>query len=176
MNEQLFENCLQTAEQLLTQSCSLFTPVVFSSIAFTRATSYWMQIQFNSSNDSFDLKIGSLFDKIQDENLKKERLISSCIHELIHTIPGCWNHGSKFKEIASSVNQTFPEYHVSTSTSVHSLINLEITKRVPRWQILCNSCNNSIMYTRRPKYIANFNDMYSCTICGNSCFTINNLT
>ena len=90
-------------------------------VKFTRARSYWATITQSTSKaigkqKDFIIKIGELFNEIPDINLRNLRLEECMIHELIHTIPGCCNHGVRFKAIANKINRKYTQYDIQTQT------------------------------------------------------------
>lgn len=133
---------------------------------FTKAQSYWANICQSTGkaigkHKDFVIRIGSLFNLISDEDLRIHRLNECMIHELIHTIPGCNNHGRKFKQLASRINLKYPKYNIQTQTGVENY-GITIAEQPKKYKIVCSHCGKTYYYTKKPKYSIN---EYQCSIC-----------
>lgn len=127
-----------------------------------KSKSYWAKIGKNSKKHSgYFLRIGGLFNLIPDEKIAKIRLQSTIIHELIHTIPGCMNHGEKFHYICNLVNKIYPQYKLQTSTGAEDF-GIQLEERKPKYVVKCNNCGKEYLYFKKPKYDLT---KYSCTSC-----------
>lgn len=136
-------------------------------IKFTKAEGYWAKIcrsvSINSSNEyNFNIQIGALFDKISDEKMRILRLEECMIHELIHTIPRCNNHGPNFKRIAQRINIKYPRYLIETQTATERY-GLESTPIKKKYEIHCKDCGKIYYYGKKPRYDVS---KYSCSKCG----------
>ena len=72
------------------------------------------------------------------------------MHELIHTIPGCFNHSAQFTLFAAMVNRkSHGVYQVKTSYS-----GSKFQQNTPyRYVIECQQCGQRIYRTRRSRLI-----------------------
>ena len=145
-------------------------------ITFTNAKSYWAMISQSTPKRlgnyrDFNIRIGKLFENIPTLDLCRHRLEECMIHELIHTIPRCMNHGYYFKSIARKINLKYPKYKIETQTegSRYGLPEIEVKHN---YEITCINCGN-ISYRNRNlrKPITN----YICAKCGSDELTIKKL-
>lgn len=135
------------------------------SIKITNATSYWANIGRDKSVKSrFGMHISRTFEKIPDEQLAKLRFETCMIHELIHTLPGCNNHGNNFKRIGRMVKRKYPQYDICRCVSAEEF-GVETKERPARYIIKCEHCMHEYRYQRKPKYAVS---EYKCSKCGSS--------
>lgn len=91
------------------------------------------------------------------------------VHELIHTIPGCSNHGPNFKKYAELINRHYPKYNVSTyytsdSDETENIANI----KKPKYVVTCENCGAKTYFYRKCKTL----DIISKCTC-NKCKTSN---
>ena len=160
------DNALAVGNQIL-GGCvkSYCEPYIYKVEVKEKSKSYWAKIGRNSKKHSgYFLRIGGLFNLIPDEELAKIRFQSTIIHELIHTIPGCMNHGSKFQRICYLVNKKYPQYRLQTATGAEDF-GIQLDEPTPKYKIICKCCGKEYLYQRKPKLNIN---MYKCSKCGKS--------
>lgn len=170
LTEAVIWEALDTANCILEATISSYKRPIIKFVKFSRATSWWAQIEKNPFDETFGLKISEIFNEIEDSEAQKNKLISTLIHECIHTIPGCWNHKKKFKAIAALVNSHWPSYWVSTSSSLGSLVAKPSSHK---YCITCNHCGQRNLYMRKPKiwdFCKFVHTPYTCNICGHDSF------
>ena len=137
-------------------------------IKFSRAVSFWASVHLRNDG-GFDLKYSKpLFTAIPDNKNPYKSLVETTIHELIHTIKGCDNHGHKFQVIAQLVSAN-TQYNVGTkSSSKERGVDLEHHPRVvnAKYVTVCPDCGQKYYHMRKPKYFDNYSKVYSCGVCG----------
>ena len=128
-------------------------------IKITNAKSYWANIG-KTSTYGYGIHISKyLFNSIKNKSLLKDRFFGCIIHELIHTIPGCNNHKSKFKSICKQINKNYPQYILQGNDKRIPLLFLS----PPKYIMKCSVCNYEYYYFRKPKYPQ---EKYFCNKCG----------
>lgn len=99
-------------------------------------------------------------------NLDKSIIKNTIIHELIHCLPYCNNHGSQFKIYADIINKKLG-YNISrvgNKKQDFEKSNLEYTEKEEyKYKIKCKNCNK-IFYRKRLK--KDFIKRYRCTCLG----------
>ena len=132
-------------------------------IKLTNAKSYWANIgRIKNEENSWGIHLSKYnFSLIEYERDFHNMLYSCMIHELIHTIPKCDNHGKKFKCICELISQQYPEYHPYKGEKFIKL-KKENPQR-PKYLLKCSVCNYEYKYCRKPKYST---ENYVCK-CGN---------
>ncbi len=107
--------------------------------------------------------------EISNEVLKCEtaKLYEIIIHELLHTCPGCFNHGKKWKEYGSRINR-FCGLNINTVTSYEELgIKRPEKKQETIYVIKCKGCGQVYIRKRMCPLVRN-PENYRCGKCGNS--------
>lgn len=96
---------------------------------------------------------------------------NTIMHEVIHSLPGCFNHGTKWKAVAHKVNEN---YIYEPITRTHDL--REDTYKIKyAYNIKCNSCGSEWNYLRLTKtYRAAKAGRATCG-CGGRSFTCKQL-
>lgn len=170
LTESLIREYVTVAEQIINSCCPLHPPVI-TTITISKAHSYWAQIKHVKDNH-YELRVSEIFNEITDEEQFHNRLLSCMIHEIIHTMPDCWGHGETFKKIASSINVTYPEFNIATSTD-GTVYGIQDTNAIIRYIVKCANCGTESKYQRRPKvwkYVNKKTSPYICCKCGKSKF------
>ena len=137
----------------------------YTEITISKARSFWAQIK-HISGKYYSLKVSNVFNEIEDQDDFENRMISCMIHELIHTLPGCFNHGAKFKAACAKVNRMFPGYNLQRATSMEEYGIKREVKPI-KYVMSCGKCGATWNYRRKPN-IMDMNEMnkyYTCA-CG----------
>ena len=79
----------------------------------TRAKNRWGQCK-RCLPGIFDISISArlLQDSVSDQAAK-----NTIMHELLHTVKGCYGHKGKWKDLALTVNRLLPQYTIKRTTS-----------------------------------------------------------
>lgn len=159
------QSALNNGNKILKECLKSYNEPYIYKIEFkNKSKSYWAKVGKNSKEHfGYFLRIGGLFELIPDESIARNKFESTIIHELIHTIPGCMNHGKKFKRICNLVNYKYPQYKIQTSSSAEDFGIVESKPKV-KYKIICSKCGKEYLYERKPKLDIN---RYRCSICGN---------
>ena len=78
-----------------------------------------------------------------DEKNDVEGLKNTIFHELLHTCPDCWNHGTKWKAYAAMVRRELG-YNIQRTSSAEEkgVIKEPEVERTPKYRIVCNGCGH----------------------------------
>lgn len=87
---------------------------------------------------------------------------STVMHELLHTIPGGFDHGHTWQCAAAEVNKA-NGYHVSTCYSQESLTDTSHKPRA-KYTVTCTTCNRETG-KQRASGITKNPELYYCTRC-----------
>ena len=82
-------------------------------------------------------------------------------HEILHTCPGCANHGARWQKWAGRMNQVYG-YHISRTDSFAAL-GVEDTRPV-RYVLVCQGCGTKIRRMKRSALVEH-PERYRCR-CG----------
>lgn len=95
-----------------------------------------------------------------------DKAIKSVIfHELLHTCPGCMNHGKKWKEYARVVSKI-------TGVRIRAVSDAESMKIKEKYIVKCRKCKYKMRFPMRPRDCKRY-----CPVCGSSrlsCYTKEN--
>ena len=87
------------------------------------------------------------------------------LHELLHTCPGCLNHGKRWKAHAEKVNQKYG-YNITATTSYEKMGMADPGSReTVKYLVKCSSCGLEIPRKRKCRLVENV-DRYRCGKCG----------
>ena len=108
------------------------------------------------------------FNKIYFNIGSPEAVHSTIMHEVIHTIPGCFDHKKKFKEVSDKVKKFGYEVNRTTIDANYNEFLLE-NKQDIKFEVFCPTCNKvlcrRIRKTRMIKDIKAEKHNWSCPIC-----------
>ena len=92
------------------------------------------------------------------------KLKSILAHELLHTCPGCYNHGVKWKTYADIMNQMYG-YDIRTTSTYEELgLTAPQKNREIKYVVICQNCGKKFYRQKKSKLITNVNK-YRCQ-CG----------
>jgi len=94
------------------------------------------------------------------------------MHELLHTCPGCYNHGSEWKYRAKIVNRKLG-YNISTTedTSTLESSGVKLTTREYKYALVCEKCGKQYKKKRWCEALRN-PSRYKCGVCEGRLYTI----
>lgn len=130
----------------------------------TRAKKRWGQCRKISGGYHININICLFDDQSSVEGLK-----TTILHELLHSCPGCMNHGEAWKELADKVNERYG-YKIKRTTSadekgvseeVRSIIHAD---KEPKYKIVCTKCGQVIERARMSKLIKH-PENFRCALC-----------
>ena len=135
-----------------------------------------MQVRFNKSPHDFGfcqkIRKGVYVITITDLALHGD-IKSTVVHELIHAVDGCYNHGSKFQTIAKELSKA---YNIELGTTASSK-EMEMTKEYrlskAKYVIKCTNSNcNCMIFRYRAVGVVVNPDKYKCGECGSNLLRI----
>lgn len=100
-------------------------------------------------------------------DLNDEIIKNTIIHELIHCMPGCNDHGKEFKEIAKLINNKLGYNITRVGNKREDYIKSNAYEKFDdivkfRYEIICDKCGQKYFRQRLAK---NFTRKYLCGIC-----------
>lgn len=130
----------------------------------TRAKKRWGQCK-KISSDVFDINISY---RLLDDNVSDQAAKNTIMHELLHTVKGCYGHKGLWKTLADKVNKLLPQYTIKRTTSSSEKGVAEISSYNPmpyRYTIECLSCGK-ISYRKKKSRVIEYPSSYRCGCCG----------
>jgi DNA-directed RNA polymerase subunit RPC12/RpoP len=153
----------QEARQIVKECCPDFTDPIIT-FKPSKARSYWAYVEKKGSN-YFWIRVSDVFAEITDCSVRKEKLLETIIHELVHTIPKCMNHKTYWKANCSKVRIKYPRFKLDVTDDM-SGFGISEKVRDDKYIITCQHCGHKWNYKRKPKWI-NRADMCRCPYCNN---------
>ena len=123
----------------------------------------------NSRTGIYEIEISPvmLADNVDDRVTK-----DTIIHELIHTCPGCMNHGYEWKRRAEIVNRKLG-YNISRLAKTSELVShgVEVKRREYKYALKCPKCGAEWKYKKWCDALEN-PGRYQCGKCKEKLYTI----
>ena len=111
-----------------------------------------------TENRIFDIHIAGILLK---EDITEKQLLSVLLHEILHTCPGCFNHGRQWKAYKKLIKK-------NTGIKIYKVASTEDMDMKPHYYIKCQKCGTKTKYPMRPRHVKR-----RCLVCGSkkfSCF------
>ena len=86
---------------------------------------------------------------------------STIVHELIHTVAGCYNHGPKFQEIARLLSSAYNIELGTRASKKEMALSEEYRIAKAKYVIRCKKCGQ-IITRQRATRLVKYPVMYSC--------------
>ena len=112
----------------------------------SRAKSRWGLCR-KLANGTFSIEIS---DQLLQDNVEKSALADTVMHEILHTVDGCMNHGKKWKECAETINKIYG-MNIKRCTSAEEK-RIEINNDY-NYIIQCPKCGYQWKYIRFVKCV-----------------------
>jgi hypothetical protein len=172
INIDIIEDALDKANKILSEVYPKYNKPTLCKIKIGKSRTNWASIKRLGS--TFELTVSDVFNLIPECKEPISKLEGTMIHELIHTIPNCMNHGNKFKAVAALVNCRYREYNITRCTPFrdYGIESIDIVRKSSKlYKVTCDHCHRVWDYHRRPKWI-NHANLAECPYCLRKGFTI----
>ena len=127
----------------------------------TRAKNRWGQCRY-VGNKCYSINITN---RLLADNLPDEAAKQTIVHELLHTVNGCMNHGPNWKREADKVNRAYPHYNIKRTTSYDEKGVEPPKPREPKYIVRCPSCGHEWKHFRMCGAVE-YTNLYTCSKCG----------
>lgn len=132
-----------------------------------RAKSRWGQCRRKAYGRLYSYNININADLLKSEE-SHIGLVSTVVHELLHTCPNCMKHTGEWKMYADKVNVAYGYKGISI-TRCKSAEDLGV-KELPvfttyKYAVVCPICGAFVKYTRKSKCVIH-PEWYTCGRCG----------
>lgn len=122
-----------------------------------RLSSTWARC--HRSMNQFTIEVSA---KLITKGTKEDGFREVIIHELLHTIAGCFNHGPLFKSYDTRVNR---DYGVRVARTTSSTKLFEETAVVSSKYIIKCTCCGTVWHKDRVSNVVRYPERYSCGKC-----------
>lgn len=94
-------------------------------------------------------------------NANEQEIKNVIAHEVLHTCPGCYNHGKLWKTYASKLNNIYG-YNITSTTTYEKIgIQKPEKKEAYRYKITCQRCGKEFYRMKKSKLVTETN-RYRC--------------
>lgn len=112
----------------------------------TRAKARW-GLCTKISKAVFDIQISAAL--LQDD-VEEQAAKDTIAHELLHTVPGCFNHTGQWKQYAAFVNARLPQYSIKARSSFEDKgVADDRPTPVYRYGLKCLRCGAEILRQKK---------------------------
>lgn len=135
-------------------------------IKITNAISYWGEIyryRDEYNNKYYCMYISRAFNYIKNKEEALKCLQNTVIHEMIHTLDGCWDHKYKFNLWRNKILNKFPCIDILEDKMKFNYAFKSIKQ--PKYKIKCVDCGIEFHLYRKLKNDINY---YCCSKCGSN--------
>lgn len=100
-----------------------------------------------------------------DERNDESGLMNTLLHELLHSVPDCMNHGALWQCLAARVYKEHG-YNIKRTSSAEEkgIVYKEEIVRKPKYKFICQNCGQTIIRYRECDFTLRYNK-YRCGIC-----------
>lgn len=134
----------------------------------TRAKSRFGQCRYNKIAGTYAINISKF---ILDDDVDNKAVMETIIHEILHTVEGCMNHGKKWKSLGKIIEREFGYCITRTSDynkfseSLEKKMEVERATKKSNYVFKCAGCGQTIHRERMSKFVKYYRH-YKCGICG----------
>jgi len=125
----------------------------------TRAQRRWGQCR--AVPGGYTININAV---LLDERNSEEGLISTILHELLHTCKGCMNHGENWKRLARKVNSAYGYDIKRTSSADEKGITADPRLETAKHKFVCEKCGRVVIRQRESDFTRHYK-LYTCGVC-----------
>ena len=101
---------------------------------------------------------GNFSIRVSNNIINEKDIRNTLMHEILHTIDGCFNHGNKFISCGNLINDCYYGYNIKRCNCVEK-------KEVEyKYRAVCNGCGQEIKRMKRSNFIK-YMEHYKCGKC-----------
>lgn len=104
---------------------------------------------------------------------------NTIMHECIHCVEGCFNHGAKWKSVAAQVMEKYPQYTIRRCSNDEEYSKIYSNDSKYRYEVICRDCGKTIgrykNESKTVKSITRHEKLYRCGYCNSNNLSVNNI-
>ena len=139
----------------------------FTKITVTKAQGYWGKICYNRTTGEYKLRISNQIGNYDTWEHSRRKLISTLVHEFIHTMPGAFNHGLAFKRYGELFHRRYGDIEVTRVSGGGEGYISTYRKPTYKYIIVCEDCDCKYRF-QRASFKTKFPELCRCGKCGGS--------
>ena len=107
----------------------------------------------------------SISSRLLQDDVEVYGAVNTIIHELLHTVKGCNNHGKEWQRMADKVNRAYG-YNIKRCSSAEEkgVPDIEVMPNAVKHKFVCEGCGQVITRTKESKFTKNYQN-YHCGRC-----------
>lgn len=112
----------------------------------------------DKKDGTFEISIAKV---LGEDSTPKKTLMATILHEMLHTCPGCFNHGKLWKDYCKRIKEAY-------GIKIRTTSDTEDMKIESHYYVKCRRCEIKVWYPMKP-----VNKEQRCPVCGSkrlSCF------
>lgn len=156
--DKLFQDCLADVV-----NAGIETGNIISVSVNSRAKKRWGLCRYINGYYEIEISNRLLADNIADIATK-----NTIVHEILHTVKGCMNHGDNWQKVANRINEFYNGYYTIQRTTAAADKGIEDIGQVrydtPKWALRCIKCGKEYIYRRAGKAVKS-PENYRCGCC-----------
>jgi len=168
-DERIMKNLVAECKNEL-ESIGLQLPTI-NYVLNTRAKKRMGQCRSKIKNVYYEIELSKNYMDIYAKQNNFSEIKNTIIHEMLHTLPNCMNHGNQWQSYANTVNRKLG-YKISRLASVDNEVKQEMVQKA-KYHVICNECGQIYYHNRKTKYF-DVLDRCSCHKCKGSLKLIQN--
>lgn len=115
-----------------------------------RAKARWGLCSKNRFTGKYTIEISN---RLLDDSVSDTATMNTVVHEVLHTVDGCMNHGALWKKYASMVNRRYG-YNVKRTTSANEKgLQPCVADSTAKYTVTCEKCGRTHNYAREGKVV-----------------------
>ena len=120
-------------------------PNAISEWKVSRAVSRWGMCSYKVRAHAYTISISKT---LLDDNAPVKGLKETILHELIHAVDGCLNHGYKWTTLVNKVNNAYGYDIQQTDDFEHKGFENDPMDSVYKYRLTCEGCGHIYRYAR----------------------------
>lgn len=120
-------------------------PNTISAWKVSRAVRFWGQCSYMTRSRSYTIKISQT---LLDDDAPVKALKETILHELIHAVDGCLDHGYKWTALVRKVNQTYGYDIRQTDSYEEKGFEKDPMDAQYKYHLTCEKCGHVYRYAR----------------------------
>lgn len=127
-------------------------------IVNSRAKNRWGICIFKKETNSYEIQLS---DRLLQDSVADDGAVNTMLHELLHTVEGCYGHGAKWRYLADRVHRNYGIVIKRTNSAQDKGVPDDNPMNA-KYVFKCNHCGKIVTRDRESK----FTRLYECYRCG----------
>lgn len=144
-------------------------PNAISEWKVSRAVTRWGMCSYQGRFNTYSISISKV---LLADDAPVKGLKETILHELLHAVDGCLNHGYKWTALVNKVNQTYGYAIQQSDDFEHKGFDVNPMNALCKYHITCGECGRVYHYSRMCSTIKAVKQHKAHCCCGSKNLTI----